>query len=95
MADTSPNDRFHNRSGSAWRTTAKARPASSPPPRPCSVRPASSTGIVGAAAATRLPAPNSASATSYARLGPPALSSRLTNIELNTDAIRKVVIAQA
>ncbi len=95
IAESRPYERFHSRSGNTRRITANASPASNPPPRPCSPRPASSTGMLGATVATRLPAPNSPNPIQYECRGPRWAKVRLTSIEVITEAIRKLVIAQA
>ena len=88
MADTNAEALVHSARGSAALITAYPRPASSPPAAPWTVRPTSSSSMVGATAHSTLPAPNTVNAPRYADRGPNRATAAPTVVAAATEATR-------
>ena len=88
IADTSAEALVHSERGRAVLITAYPKPASRPPARPCTVRPTSRTSMLGAAAHTTLPIPNTASPNRNDTRGPTRSSAVLTVVAATTDPTR-------
>ncbi len=95
IADTTAAARVHNFSGSAALMTAYPRPASTPPARPCTIRPTRKMTIEGASAHTAVPIAKESSAPRYDSRGPHRISTAPTVVAAITEATRYTVVTQA